>query len=114
MVTVDPAEDAEVVLDRAANEVSKLQAFFAANRDTGALGEIARQYTYQEFPQHFVWKDKEKPPRWAVRKKGWALGRMYFVSPAGGERFYLRTLLTIVKGPRSHNDLYSYQGTIPR
>jgi hypothetical protein len=109
MVTFDPGEDADEVLQRAATEVSKLQAFFAANRDDGALGEIAHRYTYQEFPQYFVWKDQAKPPQWAVRKKGWALGRMY-VAPSSGERFYLRTLLTIVKGPRSHNDLYSYQG----
>jgi hypothetical protein len=113
MVTFDGGEDPEEVLQRAASEVSKLQAFFAANRDEGALGQAARKYTYQEFPQYFVWKDQAKPPRWGIRQKGFALGRMYFVSPSGGERFYLRTLLTIVKGPRSHNDLYCYQGEIP-
>ncbi|KAF7372308.1 ATP-dependent DNA helicase [Mycena venus] len=111
-VTFDPDEDANDVLERAANEVSKLQAFFAANRDEGRLGEEARKYTYQEFPQFFTWKaaSRGRPPHWAIRKSGWALGRMYFVAPSGGERFYLRTLLSIVKGPRSHDDLYAYQG----
>lgn len=112
MVTFDPNEDPDEVLDRAANETSKLQAFFAANRDDGALGEAARKHTYQEFPQYFTWKGTAKPPCWALRRRCWALGRMYFVSPSGGERFYLRTLLTIVKGPRSHNDLYCYQGKV--
>jgi hypothetical protein len=37
---------------------------------------------------------------------------MFFVAPSGGERFYLRTLLSIVKGPLSHDDLYIYQGKI--
>jgi hypothetical protein len=66
----------------------------------------------KEFPQHFTWKEKSKdtPAHWVVRKTGWALGRMFFVAPSGGERFYLRTLLTIVKGPQSHNDLYVYEG----
>ena len=35
---------------------------------------------------------------------------MYFVSPTGGERFYLRTLLTIVYGPKSFRDLQIFQG----
>lgn len=111
MVTFDAGEDPDEVLARGANEVSKLAAFFAANRNPGAVGELARQHTYQEFPQFFTWKETSKPPHWAMRKSGSALGRMYFVSPSGGERFYLRTLLTIVKGPTSHDDLYVYQGT---
>ncbi|KAF7372298.1 ATP-dependent DNA helicase [Mycena venus] len=110
MVTFYPGEDADDLLERAANEVSKLHAFFAINRDDGPLGEKARKYTYQEFPQYFVWKERPKPPHWVERKKGFALGRMYFVAPSGGERFYLRTLLTIVKGPCSHEDLYWYEG----
>ncbi len=51
----------------------------------GLWGEFARQYTYQEFPQHFVLK---KFPgggtQWGIRKQGFALGRMYFVSPNAG------------------------------
>jgi hypothetical protein len=113
MVTFDPGKDPDDVLDRAANKVSKLKAFFAANRDEGAVGQEARKHTYQEFPQFFTWKDTVKsqgtPARWCLRKKGWALGRMYFVSLSGGERFYL---LSIVKGPRSHDDLYCYQGEL--
>ncbi|KAF7334120.1 ATP-dependent DNA helicase [Mycena venus] len=108
-VTFDAGEDPQEVLERG-GQCTKLQAFFAANRDEGRVGELARSHTYQEFPQVFTWKGTAKPPRWGIRKDGWALGRMYFVSPSGGERFYLRTLLTMVKGPRSHEDLYHYQG----
>ena len=35
--------------------------------------------------------------------------RMYFVHPSAGEHFYLRTLLTIVKGAESYEDLRTYQ-----
>jgi hypothetical protein len=37
---------------------------------------------------------------------------MYFVPPTAGERFYLRTLLTVVKGAVSYEDLRTYNGTV--
>jgi hypothetical protein len=41
---------------------------------------------------------------------GTAIGRMYFISPTAGKHFYLRTLLCVVKGPRSFEDLQTYCG----
>jgi hypothetical protein len=35
---------------------------------------------------------------------------MYYYSPISGERFYLRLLLTSVRGPRSFADLYVVRG----
>ena len=35
---------------------------------------------------------------------------MYFVPPTAGERFYLRTLLTVARGSKSFRDLRTYQG----
>lgn len=78
------------------------------NRQSGHIGELARSLTYQEFPQHMTWDTSNK--KWSARKDGFALGRMYFVSPTEGERFYLRTLLTVVKGPRSYDDLLTFNG----
>src|SRR6266496_1509090 len=37
---------------------------------------------------------------------------MYFVGPSGGERFYLRMLLTVVKGPTSFEDVHTYDGVV--
>jgi len=37
---------------------------------------------------------------------------MYYVSPTSGERFYLRTLLTIVKGPTSFAHLRTFNGIL--
>ena len=81
-----------------------LTAFFAAN----CSYEVARQYTYQEFPQYFVWHRKEK--QWRPRQTGSAIGRLYFVAPTAGECFYLQLLLTTVKGPTSWQDLHTFNG----
>ena len=68
-----------------------------------------RQYLYSEFPQHFVYRDK----KWRPRKnlKG-AIGRMYQSNPAQGERFYLRLLLTVQRGPTSYEDLRTVHGVL--
>lgn len=41
----------------------------------------------------------------SIRQRDPAIGRMYFVPPTAGERFYLQTLLTVVKGAKSFDDL---------
>ena len=78
------------------------------NWRSGHIGELARSLTYQEFPQHMTWDTSNK--KWSARKDGFALGRMYFVSPTEGKWFYLRTLLTVVKGPQSYDDLLTFNG----
>ena len=108
MVVFNPDEDPQALLERAASERTTLTEFFAMNRQSGHIGELARSLTYQEFPQHMTWDTSNK--KWSARKDGFALGRMYFVSPTEGERFYLRTLLTVVKGPRSYDDLLTFNG----
>lgn len=110
LVHFEADEDPDDVMERASSEVTSLTAFFKANSNTGKLGEEARKLTYQEFPQKMVWKGKKA---WAVRKrKGFAIGRMYFVAPSSGERFYLRTLLTVAKGPTSYEDLRTVDDTL--
>ncbi|XP_028116876.1 uncharacterized protein LOC114314600 [Camellia sinensis] len=94
-VLFNPNDSLEMILSRAAQQKSTLTGFF----DYCASNENECQFTYQEFPQHFVWLKSEH--RWKPREHGYAIGRMYFASPNCGERFYLRLLLTIVKGPRS-------------
>ncbi|KAG5545929.1 hypothetical protein RHGRI_018181 [Rhododendron griersonianum] len=94
----NPADSPETIRNRAAQEVSTLTRFFswyASNKDS-------EKYTYQEFPQYFVWKSNQY---WSPRVMGYAIGRMYFASPNCGELFYLRLLLTVVKGPDSYESL---------
>jgi hypothetical protein len=94
----------EQIADRAANARSTLMAFFEYN----ATHEDGRQYLYHEFPQHFVWVAKTR--MWKPRERGYSIGRIYHCSPVSGERFYLRLLLTVVRGPRSFDELYLVEG----
>lgn len=71
--------------------------------------ELARTYIYQEFPQYFTWDDKRNVRK--IRMSHFTVGRMY-VSPSAGDQFYLRTLLTVVRGSTSFHDLRSYQGAL--
>lgn len=104
LIVFNPDAQLDVIAEQAQRKVTTLMGFFTANRDN-IPG--ARHYTYQEFPQHFVWKDRKA---WAPRKKGFAYGRMYFVPPIAGEKFYLRMLLTVAKGPTSFADLRMVEG----
>ena len=51
---------------------------------------------YQGFPKKFVWN--LRGTKLTIRQRGKVLGRMFYVAPTVGERFYLRLLLTEVKG----------------
>ena len=106
MVVFKVNEPMDVVASRAAQEKTMLTAFFEINR----TDPLACNYTYQEIPSHFVWVREKKV--WKRRHRGGTIGRMYFVSPTAGERFYLRTLLTTVKGPKSWEELRSFDGTL--
>ena len=107
MVTFNADEPAEHVLQRASKEKTMLTEFFKVNSELDAIvGDTGPRYTYQEFPQHYTLQKDGKT--WKQRQKGFAIGRMYFVSPNAGERFFLRTLLTVVKGPTSFKSLCTY------
>ncbi|XP_028760801.1 uncharacterized protein LOC114719456 [Neltuma alba] len=54
-------------------------------------------------------RDKRK---WKRRKKGFAVGRMTHISPSVGELYYLRVLLTKVKGPSSFDAITIVDGIV--
>jgi hypothetical protein len=85
---------------------STLMAFFEYN----ATHEDGRQYLYSEFPAYFTWDQKTRTWKPRQRGRGKRIGRMYHCSPVSGERYYLRLLLTVVRGPRSFTDLYFVEG----
>ena len=90
----------------AAGQKSTLTGFF----DYCANNEWARAYTYQEFPSVAVWHHTESI--WSRRQKGYAIGRMYFASPNSSEKFYLRLLLTNVRGPQSYDYLCTVNNVV--
>jgi hypothetical protein len=96
-------DDTATVTDRVSGAKSTLDAFFAANDlEEKSNGDVwlARDLLYQEFPQKFAYKRDEH--KWSVRKRGFALGRMFFVPPTAGEKFFVRLLLTVVKGKSAY------------
>src|SRR6202789_4502128 len=94
------------VVDDQAEKDTNLTGYFKANE----LYPEARNVLYQDFPSKFVWVSKQR--KWKPREQGFALGRMYYAHPNSGERFYLRTLLTSVKGATSFEDLRRINGVL--
>ena len=61
------------------------------------------KYCFPEFAEHHVWLAQSKS--WNRRKRSKVIGRLAFVAPSEGERYYLRLLLARVVGPCSFEDL---------
>ena len=85
---------------------TKLTEWFTTNQKNPKGLEL----TYCGFPSKFTWIQKHRT--WEERKHGDKIGRLYYVNPSEGERFYLRQLLMIVKGAKSYDDIKTYKGTI--
>ena len=109
-----PSANVSQVIENAENSDTDLTPFFKANQGTGYAVDIASHLTYQDFPQFFTLNTVQTNPQskfWSLRKrKGLALGRIAYVGPTAGEKFYLRTLLMVVKGPKSFDDLKTVNG----
>jgi Helitron helicase-like domain at N-terminus len=75
---------------------SKLTGYFKYNRENPE----DRRLLYADFPKFFVWHRRQRgvAAHWAPRRRGFAIGRMPWVSPRAGERYFLRYLLTAVAG----------------
>ncbi|XP_049308573.1 uncharacterized protein LOC125777509 [Bactrocera dorsalis] len=84
--------------------------------------EFSRTLLYSEVPHYFTWNASTK--KFQRRKQGTpvdsypgifrtdALGRIYTVSPANVECFYLRLLLVNVNGPQSFQHLRTVNGQL--
>jgi len=106
-VTFRKGEDLQRVVDRANSRYTTLTAWFQANLEDVA----ARVHKYSEFPNHYTWDETKH--MWKPRKNAAsAIGRLYMVQPSEGERYYLRTLLTHVRGATSFDNLKTVNGYI--
>ena len=104
MVYFNPDDNINDVLERGATKDTPLTAWFKINQSNPE----ARLTTCQNFPQNWVFVQKDK--KWKPRQRGSAIGRMYFASLSSGERFYLRTLLTVTPGATSYAHLKTVDG----
>jgi hypothetical protein len=102
--------DVATILNR--NPHTTLTTWFAFNKiarehlNPSAPLCLAFNTLYHDFPRIATWKKKEK--QWALRTRTLGLlpvGRMYFVQPSKGERYFLRLLLHHVPGATSFEDL---------
>ena len=92
---------------RAKGKTTKLTAWFDLNVSTPS----ARSFLYHEIPEHFIWHAQTK--RWKQRQRNAiAIGRMINVTPNAEELFYLRLLLTKVRGALSFEDLLTVEGEL--
>ncbi|XP_024636211.2 uncharacterized protein [Medicago truncatula] len=103
-VVFEDHENLEDVIQKPHIRDTKFLAWFEANKKYPE----AKDLTYGEFPMKFVWKASER--RWSPRQRGISVGRIHFVPPGSGEKFYLRLLLNFVKGPCCYNDIYTVNG----
>ncbi|KAL3625826.1 hypothetical protein CASFOL_030355 [Castilleja foliolosa] len=68
--------------------------------------EEARKLTYSEIPTRYVWFKNQ----WKLRKQGRCIGRLVYAHPTSGERYYLRLLLNIIRGPKEYKELRTVNG----
>ncbi|KAL3646345.1 hypothetical protein CASFOL_011525 [Castilleja foliolosa] len=66
----------------------------------------ANELTYSDAPSAFVWDKKAKV--WKTRQKNESIGRLYYVPPGCGDNYYLRCLLTVVRGATCFEDYMKY------
>jgi hypothetical protein len=104
MVLFRDGDDVQEVATRSAISKTMLTKWFKTNQEL----EVARSLTFDQFPQQWVWNQKLK--RWTLRKRGFAIGRMYYAHPTSGERYYLRMLLNYIKGATSYEHLRTVDG----
>ena len=88
--------------------------------DLCGIDNFAKTLLYQDIPQYYTWQVGNRI--WKRRLQGdrisegifksSTIGRIYTVHPKNLECFYLRLLLTTVKGPVSFEDIKTVNGVI--
>lgn len=103
-ITLRDSEQLTDVITREGIEDSMFTEWMKMN----SMSREARKLTYSEFPTKFVWDDKIK--KWKKRKNGKTIGRIYYVHPTCSERYYLRILLNVIRGPKNFKSIKTVRG----
>jgi hypothetical protein len=106
MVLFRDDDDVQEVATRSVISRTMLTEWFKTNQES----EVARSLMFDQFPRQWVWNRKLK--RWTLRKRGFAIGHMYYAHPTSGERYYLQMLLNCVKGATSYEHLRTMDGRV--
>ncbi|XP_021761770.1 uncharacterized protein LOC110726598 [Chenopodium quinoa] len=99
-IAVRPFENLRRVVRDPKRARTPLTEYFAVN----ATVDGGVNLLYSDFPEHYTWNSNVK--EWKDRKNALTVvGRISFVLPAEGERYYLRLLLLNVRNSTSFTDL---------
>jgi len=90
-------------MDDIMGKITISESMFTAWMECNKKYAEARKLTYVEFVSKFVYVKKDKC--WKPRKTWNTIGRLIWVPPSTGEVFYLRRMLTHVKGATSYIDI---------
>ena len=94
----------EIIFSRPGIERTKFTEWLETNKEYSN----ARELTFADFSMHWVWNAQDNVQ--TRRKNEKAIGRIYFVHPSSGEKFYLRILLNIVEGSTSYENIRTVNG----
>ncbi|GFP91554.1 hypothetical protein PHJA_001299400 [Phtheirospermum japonicum] len=103
-VVYEEDEDIEDVLNKKTVKESMFLEWMEENKKYPQ----ARLLTYADAPSEFVWDRSER--KWRPRKQVPCVGRLYYVPPGCGDNYYLRCLLTVVRGATCYADYRKHDG----
>jgi hypothetical protein len=100
-------DNLEDVVAKPSSSKSMLTEYFDMNHKYAEVWK----WLYREFPEHYRWIAGDK--KWQKRKnKRSQIRRLVYAHPAEGERYYLRVLLSHVRGATSFDDLKTVNGRL--
>jgi hypothetical protein len=79
--------------------------------NTCAPDELSLRLLYREMPRHYTYSAQKK---WKLRMRDHVnmIGRIHYVCPKAGEKYFLRLLLNHVVGPKSFKDIRTYNDVV--
>ncbi|XP_074319211.1 uncharacterized protein LOC141656277 [Silene latifolia] len=99
-----PEENLQSVIANEKRARTPLTEFFTESNKQGT-----EKLLYGEFTTKYRWDKSEK--RWIKRRKKLIMiGRLVFVAPSEGERYFLRLLFLHIRGPKSFEELKTVNG----
>ncbi|KAI5385991.1 hypothetical protein KIW84_072535 [Lathyrus oleraceus] len=98
------------LIDEVLDKPSVKESMFTAWMEANKIYFEAQNLTYSQFLSKFVYDRRYR--RWRPRKRGHTIGRLIWVPPSTGELYYLRMMLTVVKGPTFYEDIKFVDGKV--
>jgi hypothetical protein len=97
-------------IDNVLEKPTVKESMFTAWMESNKKYEDAKSLTYTAFLSKFVYDKRYR--LWRPQKRGRTIGRLIWVPPSSGELYYLRMMLTVVKGPTCYDDIKKVGGVV--